>query len=125
MVLSGLAKAEDLPDRIVVISDMEIDSGARQGSYWGTSYASEAWSTNNARTTMERVRQQWAAAGLKLPRLIYWNVEARNNTVLDLGPDVSLVSGASATTFEMVMKDTTGIDLMNEKLLSKRYETVK
>lgn len=120
MILCGAAKAEDLPDRIVVISDMEIDSGARQYSYYG-----DAWSTANAKTTMEKVRQEWAAAGLKLPKLTYWCVESRNNTVLDLGPDVSLVSGASATTFEMVMKDVTGIDLMREKLLSKRYEIVK
>lgn len=120
MILSGTARAEDLPDRIVVISDMEIDSGARQYGGYG-----DAWSTTNAKTTMERVRQEWAAAGLKLPKLVYWNVEARDNTVLDLGPDVSLVSGASATTFEMVMKDVTGIDLMKEKLLSKRYEIVK
>ena len=125
MVIRGEAKAEDLPDRICVISDMEIDSGATD-SYdsRGWSY-SNSWTKEKAKTTMEKVREDWNRAGLKMPKLVYWNVDARDNTVLDLGPDVSLVSGASASTFEMVMKDVTGIDLMLEKLNSKRYEIVK
>ena len=74
---------------------------------------------------MENIRAEWAEAGLELPRLVYWNVNARNNTVLDLGPNVSLVSGASAQTFEMVTQDVQGIDLMMQKLLSSRYEAIK
>ena len=123
MILNGDAKAEDLPDRILVISDMEIDSGARQ---YDRCYGyRDAWSEANAKTTMEKIRDEWAAAGLKLPRLVYWNVDARQNTVLDLGPDVSLVSGASATTFQMVMEDVTGWELCKQKLLSTRYKNVK
>jgi hypothetical protein len=74
---------------------------------------------------MEIVRKKWAEAGLKMPRLVYWNVAARNDTILDLGPDVSLVSGASAITFEMVMTGKTGKDLMYDKLLSERYENIE
>lgn len=119
MVLTGKASQEDLPDRICVISDMEIDNAAY------TYVEEDIWDINNAKTTMEKIRLEWAAAGLKLPRLIYWNVDARSNTILDLGPDISLVSGASATTFEMVMKDVTGWELCQEKLLSPRYECIK
>lgn len=120
MVLSGRAKKEDLPDRICVISDMEIDEGT--GDRWNRV---SNWSTENAKSTMENIRAEWAEAGLELPRLVYWNVNARNNTVLDLGPNVSLVSGASAQTFEMVTQDVQGIDLMIQKLLSSRYEVIK
>ena len=59
-----------------------------------------------------------------MPKLTYWCVDSRNNTVLDLGPNVTLVSGASASTFEMITKDVTGIELMREKLLSERYECI-
>ena len=120
MVLSGRAKKEDLPDRICVISDMEIDEGT--GDRWNRI---SNWSTATAKSTMENIRAEWEKAGLQLPRLIYWNVNARNNTVLDLGPNVSLVSGASAQTFEMVTQDVQGIDLMMQKLLSSRYEVIK
>ena len=125
MVLTGAAKAEDLPDRICVISDMEIDSGTRDYGRYGYSYDyGNLWSKDNTRTTMERIRQEWEVLGLKMPKLTYWCVDSRNNTVLDLGPDVTLVSGASASTFEMVTKDVTGWELCKEKLLSERYECI-
>lgn len=128
MILSGRAKAEDLPDRICVISDMEIDSGTtKQYEYiHGHGYINDNdWSTDKAKTTMELIRQEWESLGLKLPRLTYWCVDSRNNTVLDLGPDISLVSGASAVTFEMIAKEVTGMQLMKEKLLSDRYKCIK
>lgn len=120
MVLSGRAKKEDLPDRICVISDMEIDEGT--GDRWNRV---SNWSTENAKSTMENIRVEWAEAGLELPRLIYVNVNARNNTVLDLGPDITLISGASAQTFEMIVQDVTGWQLCLDKLLSSRYDCIK
>ena len=111
------ANKEDIPETIAIISDMEIDQGC---SDWRTAYDKD-----QAVTDMEIVRRKWAEAGLKMPRLVYWNVAARNDTILDLGPDVSLVSGASAITFEMVMTGKTGKDLMYDKLLSERYENIE
>lgn len=115
MVVTGKANSQDLPDRIIVISDMEIDYAVDDYN----------WTKDNAKTTMEKVREEWNNLGLKMPRLVYWNVDARNNTVLDLGPDVSLVSGASAQTFEMLMQDVTGWQLCLNKLMSTRYECIK
>lgn len=120
MVLSGRAKKEDLPDRICVISDMEIDEGT--GDRWNSI---SNWSTESAKSTMENIRAEWAEVGLELPKLTYVNVNARNNTVLDLGPNVTLISGASAQTFEMIMQDVTGWQLCLSKLLSARYENIK
>ena len=99
---------------------MEIDEGT--GDRWNRI---SNWSTESAKSTMENIRAEWAEAGLELPRLVYWNVNARNNTVLDLGPNVSLVSGASAQTFEMVTQDVSGWQLCLDKLLSTRYENIK
>ena len=111
IALDPSTKAEDIPETIVVISDMEIDSMSN-------------WSTKSAGTEMERIRKEWAAAGLKLPRLVYWNVAARNNTILDGDPFVSYVSGCSPVIFEQVLKGVSGYDLMLDKLHSERYAPI-
>lgn len=119
MIISGKAKKEDLPSVITIISDMEIDSGTRQ---WRDSVV---WTEETTASEMEKIRQEWAEAGLEIPKLVYWNVNARHNTILDLGPNVSYVSGASPVIFEQVTSGVTGWQLCLDKLLSKRYKVIK
>ena len=114
IALAKDVKKEDVPSTIVVISDMEINSAV----------SDYAWNKDRMEITMEGVRREWAAAGLNMPKLVYWNVNARNNTILDLGPNVSYVSGCSPVIFEQIMKGKTGYDLMLDKLLSERYEDI-
>ena len=114
------SKKEDIPKTIVVISDMEIDSAT--GGSWRRTATS--WTKDTIGTEMENLRREWAAAGLTLPRLVYWNVQARQNTILDLGPNVSYVSGASPSIFKQVVTGKTGWDLMLEVLNSERYDAV-
>ena len=107
----GNVRTQDIPETICVISDMEIDCQ----SYWRA---------NTAATEMEKIRSEWARAGYKLPRLVYWNVNARHNTILDNGPDVTFVSGMSPVIFEQVITGKNGVSLMLDKLLSARYEAI-
>jgi len=108
----------DCPTSIVVISDMEIDSGT---GHWGRGSRDEyGWLL----TEMEQERKKWEACGLQCPALTYWNVDARQNNILDLGPNVSYVSGMSPVIFEQVIKGVSGWDLCLEKLLSPRYAAV-
>lgn len=102
----------DIPDTIVVISDMEID----RGSYWR--------SEQETLTEMEKIREQWALSGLRLPKLVYWNVNAKNNRILDLDWNVSYVSGCSPIIFKSIMTGKTGEQLMLEVLQAERYNKV-
>ena len=113
-------KETDIPKTIVVISDMEIDEGT--GS-WYSSY--DRWTSKTVATEMEKIRQKWANYGLQLPKLVYWNVSARHNTILDAGPNVSFVSGMSPTIFRQVLTGKTGYDLMIETICADRYEVIK
>lgn len=115
------SKPEDIPETIVVISDMEIDSATGSG-YWDRT---GRWTQNGAVTEMEAMQRKWAAYGLKCPKLVYWNVQARQNRVLDLSENVSFVSGASPTIFKQVATGKTGYDLMLEVLQSERYANVQ
>ena len=109
---SSREAARSLPETICVISDMEID----HMSYWDNK--------DEVATEMERMRLKWQRHGLKMPKLIYWNVEARSNNILDQNENVSYVSGMSPTLFESVLTGKTGWDLCLEKLLSDRYVDV-
>ena len=104
----------ELPESLIIISDMEIDE-ARYG--WGRTL-------ETPEATMETIKRSWAAAGYKCPNLVYWNVNARNNTILDKSENVSYVSGASPTIFEQIMSGKTGIQLMYDKLNSDRYKNI-
>ena len=111
-ILSEGVEAFDAPDTLVVISDMEID----RMSYWR--------SKDQVLTEMEQLRLDWERSGLMLPKLVYWNVEARNNIILDSGSNVSYVSGCSPVIFKSILTGKTGQDLMMEVLDSERYNRV-
>ncbi len=117
---------EDIPKTIVVISDMQIDQGSCGTGYHGGYGYRNSWTQATAATEMEKIRQDWAASGLELPRLVYWNVDARGDAnILDAGPNVSFVSGFSPVIFKSVLTGKSGYDLMIETITAKRYDAVK
>ena len=124
VALSTPGAAKDLPDTIVVISDMEIDMGACSDR-WGNRVEFNSWTSLTAATEMEKIRREWAMYGLKLPKLVYWNVDARQNTILDSGDSVSFVSGFSPVIFEQVCQGITGYELMLDKLMCDSYKAIQ
>lgn len=92
--------ANDLPESLVVISDMQIDC------------SSNFRSTREAVTEMAKERAIWESYGLKMPKLVYWNADARNNIFLeDCGPDITFVSGCSPIIFKSLLSGKTGLDV--------------
>jgi hypothetical protein len=61
-----------------------------------------------------------------MPKLIYWNVQARQNNIPeDIGVgDISYVSGMSPSIFDTILSGKSGYDLMMDKLNSPRYEVI-
>lgn len=106
---------DEIPENLIIISDMEID--AARGYY--------ADSNNTPEALMESIHRKWEQYGYKMPKLIYWNVNARNNTILDKSENVSYVSGASPVIFQQIMSGKSGYDLMMDKLNNKRYNCIK
>lgn len=106
----------DLPENIIVISDMEFD--AARGYY--------SRGNSNVKTLMEGIREKWARHGYRMPKIIYWNVDARQNNIPeDIGVgDISFVSGMSPSIFDTILSGKTGYDLMMEKLNSERYAVI-
>ena len=104
-----------VPETLVIVSDMEVDRSA------GISSRKEAF--------MEQMRQKWnykCRGKYTFPRVVCWNVSARNNTFLDdPRSGMSFVSGCSPVLFEQILKGKDGIQLMLDKLNSERYKNIK
>ena len=101
---------EDIPKNLIIISDMEFDAATRG---------------HNFCPLCDSIKNDWAAAGYKMPHLVFWNCNARH----DLMPtqddgEVPFVSGASPGIFEMIMSGKTGKEMMKEKLESERYSCI-
>ena len=121
MVLSTAVRTgAQLPEYMIVISDMEFDSATGNG--WrrnGTMCAA------NAETVMETIERKFNAAGYRMPKLIYWNVDARQANIPMIGNHyVSYVSGFSPSIFQSILTGKTGWDLMLEAVDCERYACI-
>lgn len=107
-------KQEDLPQTIVVVSDMEFDSGVSYSYSLGRG------------SLMETIANKWKACGYEMPKLMYWNVNARNDNIpMKMADGITFVSGMSPVIFEQVLTGKTGLDFVLDKLDSQRYSVIK
>ena len=102
-------KQEDLPKQILIISDMEFDQGA---SYSGN--------------PIEESQVEYEKYGYKVPKLVFWNVCSRTNTIPvkenELG--VYLLSGFSPNVLSMLSTGKLNpLEALFEEL-DKKYKEV-
>ena len=107
---------EDLPQNILILSDMEFNSCARCNS-----------GRINQRL-FDVIANKYAQHGYKLPRLVFWNIMSRTGTIPvkenDFG--VALVSGFSPNIVKMIMSNSTDpFECLLEQLNAERYQPVK
>lgn len=102
---------EDLPENLIIISDMEFD---------------EATNYNTSKTLMEGIRDKWNNHGYKMPNLIFWNVDARQDNIpMKVEDGITFVSGFSPVLFEQIMTGKTAKDFVLDKLDSERYSVIR
>ena len=78
-------------------------------------------------TLMENIEAKWNCYGYKMPKLIFWNVNAATgagNIPMKDKDGVTFVSGASPSIFTSIMTGKTGKALMMDALMSPRYEPI-
>ena len=113
--LKNNCSQSEIPQNLIIISDMEFDA-ARGARY----FDSRPYST-----LMENIESKWNAAGYKMPNLVYWNVDARQNNIpMTVKDGVSFVSGMSPSIFQQIMSGKTAFDLMYEVLNKERYKDI-
>ena len=119
---------EEIPQNVVIISDMQVDAARGIGRSRNYNYNTRQWETIPnipIETLMESIRKKWDANHYQLPRLVYWNVDARDNTILDGGENVSYVSGFSPSLFRSILTNKNSADLMYEVLDNERYAVIR
>lgn len=111
-------KEEDIPQRLYIFSDMEFNGSicGDRDLFCSTKEAVE--------TLLEKIAQKWSFKGYSLPKVVFWNLNARDQNIPALGERFSYVSGLSPAMIETILSGRDGMDLCLEKLLSKRYEPV-
>lgn len=111
---------DELPQNILILSDMEFDSATY-------AYSSRGYNRPN-QTLFDTFAQKYAEHGYKLPRLVFWNICSRTGTIPvkqnDLG--VALVSGFSPAIVKMVLSNSTDpYECLLEQLNTERYKAVE
>ena len=102
---------ENMPEALVVISDMEIDNYM---CWYGVDFVDE-------------MKKRFEAKGYQFPKLILWNVEARKDTFLTQSQDVIMISGHSPSQFKALINclDKSGYEVMLEVLNDPMYDCVE
>jgi len=91
---------EEMPDKILIISDMEFDKAIRTGPGWHYEDFEE--------TNFDNIEHLYKDAGYKRPQLIFWNVNGRlGNVPVQMSEGgTALVSGFSPNILKQIMSGT-------------------
>lgn len=116
-------KQEDMPSNIIIVSDMQFDGRAFNNSYYYG--AGHNWN----KTLFEEISAEYNKYGYKLPRIIFWNLDAYNRTAIPMQDNelgLVLCSGYSVQTLKMVMSNELDpLKVLLEQVNNPRYDAVE
>ena len=89
----------DLPENLLILSDMEFDAATR-------SNVNGNWVSPDEKL-FDRFAKKYASHGYRLPRLVFWNICSRTKTIpiRENALGVALVSGFSPVITKMVLSN--------------------
>ncbi len=123
--ISNRVSKQDMPKTLYIFSDMEFDramtSGRINNDRW---YYANTLNRNQLDTVIEAQARKWKAHGYELPRIIFWNLDARTQNIPALNGRFSYVSGFSPVMISAILSGKDGFDLMLEKIGSVRYQAI-
>lgn len=103
----------EMPSMVLILSDMEFNSGVRG---------------NCDKRAQELFELAYYEAGYKLPKIVYWNIHARNSNfpVQFNENNVALVSGFSPSLLTSLLsgKDLTPYSMMMDIINNERYSII-
>ena len=127
VALQNHVPASDMPQTLYIFSDMEFNGcmscGPVNTSRWGYGNHINGGAAGIT-TLLEGIAQKWARYGYELPRVIFWNLDARQDNIPALGGRFSYISGFSMNMIEQVLSGEDGYSLMMKKLDSERYAVI-
>jgi hypothetical protein len=114
----------EMPTKILVLSDMEFDKATETVSGWEKTHIATKWDA----TAQEMIEQKYAAAGYKVPAIVYWNIQSRGNRIPVAFDEAgtALISGFSPSILKTVAKGQVSNPqvIMDDAILSSRYDQI-
>lgn len=114
---------DEMPKSLIIISDMEFDQCTRGSSSYGHHVYAD-----NRKTYYQRMKELYANQGYELPKVIFWNVDARQNTFHAKVEDgVQFASGQATSVFKAIISNSEfgAYDMMLQVLNDSIYDGVK
>ncbi len=112
--IQGKARQEEMPESLVVITDMQFDQSLTDKNRQWTFY--------------RKMKEMYKRGGYKIPEIIFWNVNSVSNVyqVSAHYEGVKMASGQSPSVFQAILESTslTPYDYMIEVLSRERYQQV-
>lgn len=125
--LQNHCSQEDLPQVLYVLSDMEfnghVSCGPASNERWYTT-GRPIYGQDQMETLLESIARKWENYGFSLPRVVFWNLDARHENIPALGGRFSYVSGFSMSMVEQILGGEDGYSLMMKVLNNSRYEII-
>lgn len=107
------ATQEEMPESLVIVTDMEFD---------------EARSGGDNLTFLEAMEKKYRKNGYQLPNIVFWNVRSAQNICHAEAnhPNIQLVSGHSVNTFKSLIQclNMTPVEAMLKTIETSRYAPI-
>lgn len=124
MAIQYKVAEEDMPTKVLILSDMEFDHCVSVGGSRGLYYSTESKSA--ILTTMDSIREQFEQAGYEMPQIVFWNLNGRagNVPVRYDESGAALVSGFSPAIMKSLLggEDFTPRGVLLKTVLDSRYD---
>ena len=96
---------DDMPTKIVIVSDMEFDSAV------------------GSKTNYSTIQSKYSQSGYKMPSVVFWNVNGRpgNSPVKMKDANTALVSGYSPSIIPSILGNISPYEVMMKTIMKDRY----
>lgn len=123
VAVKGKVPQEEMPQYLLILSDMQFDACAGERGSYRYLESRTAKKSNNP-SAIEVLRQKYADAGYTAPKVVFWNLCARDNVPVSFREDgTALVSGFSPSIMKSVLagESFTPEDIMLQTIMNDRY----
>lgn len=123
--VKGNVDQKEMPTKILILSDMEFDACITAGPA-GKSGAYYSRGAELSVSAMEFIEKEYAAAGYRVPQIVFWNLNGRagNSPVTYNKVGAALVSGFSPSILKSILggDEMTPISIMLKTVMTTRYD---
>ena len=114
----------EMPTKILILSDMEFNQATNHNSWHSFNSENKVWNP----TVQQMIQEKYNNAGYKIPDIIYWNIQSRNDNfpVRFDQTGTALISGFSPSILKSVIsgEQINPYEIMEKTINDPRYNVI-